>query len=183
MAEQITDLDALVALTEVRDVVYHMVSADRGDWPESPDEVDGGVDADQDFHRSSDEPDNDVEIDDQGPALTVAFRADDEELGVRCKTFFAGGRGGAAAVFGVDVEAIFSLARPVSIPPRIMQEFIEQIGLMVLWPYVRSAVASSAAQLSLPAPPLTLLRPKDVIVPIEETAEPATEENDSPRPV
>ncbi len=64
-----------------------------------------------------------------------------------------------------------------------MQEFIEQIGLMVLWPYVRSAVASSAAQLSLPAPPLTLLRPKDVIVPIEETAEPATEENDSPRPV
>ncbi|MGH3439747.1 MAG: hypothetical protein ACRDRN_25255 [Sciscionella sp.] len=185
MAEQITDLDALVDLTEIRDVVYHMVSADRAgsDWPESPDEPDESVDADEDFHSSPAEPDNDVESDAPEPGMTVMIRWDDEELGIRCKTFFAGGSVGAAAVYGVDVEAMFSLARPVSIPPQIMQEFIERVGLMALWPYVRSAVASGAAQLSLPAPPLRLLRPKDIIVPIHEIAEPAPEEKDSPRPV
>jgi hypothetical protein len=179
MAEKVTDLDALVGVTEVRDVVYHMVSAERAgsgsDWPELPDEPGDGVDVDEDSDGAPDKAGNNAEAGAEGRGLTVMFRCDDEELGVRCKTFVVCAREDAAAVIGVDVEAIFSLARPVSIPPGIMQEFIQRFGLMVLWPYVRSAVASGAAQLSLTPPPLRLLKPQDVIIPIEGGAEPGAE--------
>ncbi|MBV5246751.1 hypothetical protein KUF57_24775 [Mycolicibacterium sp. PAM1] len=61
--------------------------------------------------------------------------------------------------FVIDGEAIFDLPAPVSARhASIVDEFTEQVGVTALFPYLRAAVASLAAQLCVPASPLPLLR-------------------------
>ncbi|BBZ55236.1 hypothetical protein [Mycolicibacterium phocaicum] len=77
--------------------------------------------------------------------------------------------------FVVDCEAVFAVPVPVSRnKPEIVREFVEQVGALVVFPYVRAAVASLASQISVPAPPLPLLRVGDVVLRPDE--EPIVEE-------
>lgn len=101
-------------------------------------------------------------------SLSVKARVEDAELGVRCRiaTFTFEG------VFAVDGEAVFSLREPPSsISPDIQRDFVERVGMMVLYPYLRSAAAGCAAQMCLQAPNFPLLRPGDLTLTPESPKE------------
>lgn len=74
-------------------------------------------------------------------AVSFCTRLEGDELGVRCRIETCNAYGH----FVVDGEAIFFLPAPVSRDkPEIVHEFTEQVGGLVVFPYVRSAVASLA---------------------------------------
>ncbi|ORA56845.1 hypothetical protein BST22_01615 [Mycolicibacterium chubuense] len=80
--------------------------------------------------------------------------------------------------FMVDGEAVFDLPVPVSKRHSdIVFQFVEQVGAPVVFPYIRSTVAALAAQLSVPASPLPILRAGDVILTHDD--EPAIEDEPS----
>ncbi|TXH20779.1 MAG: hypothetical protein E6R06_21410 [Mycobacterium sp.] len=71
----------------------------------------------------------------------------------------------AYGTFLVDGEAIFDLPAPVAPDaPDIVARFTEQVGAPAVFPYLRAAVATLAAQLAVPAFPLPVLRPGDLEV-------------------
>lgn len=157
MADEIETLDELIERAELRDVVIHNVVASRETGPD-PDALDLPPD---ELHapESPDEP----------AALQLATRRHDHQLELDCQveTRNAFGR------FRVKAEAFFSLPAPVSTRnDDIVRQFVEQVGAPALYPYIRATVASLAAQLSVPAAPLPLLRPGDVTLGIEEPAAP-----------
>ncbi|HET7668440.1 MAG TPA: hypothetical protein VFK56_20715 [Mycobacterium sp.] len=91
--------------------------------------------------------------------MSFRIRLEDNELGVRCRIETCNAYGS----FLVDGEAIFFLPAPVSPEkPEIVEEFTEQVGAPAVFPYLRAAVASLAAQISVPASPLPVLRAGDV---------------------
>lgn len=101
--------------------------------------------------RSSEQENEDID-------LEVMFRENDRELGIRCRaTVTAPG-----AEFIVDAEALFELEKPVQIQPEVVKQFVERVGVMVLYPYLRSAVSDAAAKLAVHRPVMRLLRLGDV---------------------
>lgn len=155
MADEIERLEELIERAELRDVVVHQVTADRQSGPD-PEAV--GIAAAQ-LHAPG--------CPDDFGALTFSTRLADDELAVRCRieTRNAFGR------FEVDAEAVFDLPAPISIRHvNVVGAFVEQVGAPAVFPYIRVAVASLAAQLSVAASPLPLLRPGDVALGIEESS-------------
>ncbi|MGV0778745.1 hypothetical protein [Mycolicibacterium elephantis] len=90
--------------------------------------------------------------------MRVFVRVDETEIGVRCRAEVSGKGGDYVA----DAEAVFELSEAMSIPPDILREFVEKVGVLVVYPYVREAVADSAAKLGRPRPVLKILRGEDV---------------------
>jgi len=100
-------------------------------------------------------------------SFNATARLDEFELGVRCEIVANNDHG----TFAVDGEVIFSMSEPIDdLDPALMREFTERIGVMALYPYLRSASAACAAQLALPAPCIPLLRAGDLQ--LEEAGEP-----------
>jgi hypothetical protein len=101
----------------------------------------------------------DEEDDDPKPLqLRVLVRTDEKELRVRFQSNLAA-HGGA---YAVDTEAIFALAKPSRITSGALQEFIERVAMMVVYPYIRAAIDDTAARLSLDRPGLGLLRSNEI---------------------
>ncbi|MBM7278288.1 hypothetical protein JTZ10_10990 [Gordonia rubripertincta] len=86
--------------------------------------------------------------------LNVLTQADDLEFLVRCKAEVDSDD----AEFVVDAAAVFALSEAKGIPEPLMREFSERVGVMALFPYLRSAVFNLAAQLGVERPVLPLLR-------------------------
>jgi hypothetical protein len=97
-------------------------------------------------------------------SMEITVREGQQELGVRCRAKVAG----AGGLYTADAEAVFTLARPARIKPATLREFIEQVGVMVVYPYLRSAITDGAAKLSLRRPILKILRPGDIQLSGEE---------------
>lgn len=153
MGDEIETTAQLIEVAELRQVVIHDLAASRdataglyaSDLP--PDEL-----------HAPDYPDDDAPV-------SFRTRLEDGELGVRCRIETCNAYGH----FVVDGEAVFFLPAPVSREkPEIIQEFTEQVGALAVFPYVRSAVASLAAQMSIPASPLPLLRAGDLTLTQDE---------------
>jgi hypothetical protein len=124
---QISEVDELVRLAELRDVIFYEVSGKRS----------GNEDS---------EP--------QPFVLRSMFRHDATQLGTRFQVSVSGHGGDYIA----DAEAIFALSQPAEINPTALKEFIERVGVMVVYPFLREAVADVATRLSLRRPVLNLLR-------------------------
>lgn len=155
MADEIETLDELVERAELREVVIRELVANRlnGQDPEAV-----GVPAEE-LHAPG-------SPDDFG-ALDFSTRLADDQLVVRCRIQTRNAYGS----FQADAEVLFELPAPISIRNLdIVSPFVEKIGAPAVFPYLRTAVASLAAQLSVPAAPLPLLRPGDVALGIEEPA-------------
>jgi hypothetical protein len=153
MADAIETTAQLIDLAELRQVVVHELVANRDKTADlhamglPPEEL-----------HAPGSPDDDA-------AVSFCIRLEDNELGVRCRIETCNAYGS----FLVDGEAVFYLPAPVSPnKPEIVEEFTEQIGAPAVFPYVRAAVASLAAQLSVPASPLPLLRAGDVALTADE---------------
>ncbi|WP_255789209.1 hypothetical protein [Mycobacteroides abscessus] len=86
--------------------------------------------------------------------LQVLTRLDEQEFEVRCKVT-AAGKGGQ---YVADAGAVFSLQSPCKIEDGLARDFAEKVGVMTVYPYLRSAVGQSAAILGLDRPVLPLLR-------------------------
>ena len=155
MADEIETLDELVERAELREVVIRELVANRLNG-QDPDAV--GVPAEE-LHAPG-------SPDDFG-ALDFSTRLADDQLVVRCRIQTRNAYGS----FQADAEVLFELPAPISIRNLdIVSPFVEKIGAPAVFPYLRTAVASLAAQLSVPAAPLPLLRPGDVALGIEEPA-------------
>lgn len=147
MADEIETTAQLIEVAELRQVVIHELTGNR--------DTSAGIPAPglppEELH-APESPDDDA-------AVSFCTRLEGDELGVRCRIETCNAYG----YFVVDGEAIFFLPAPVSRnKPEIVQEFTEQVGALAVFPYVRSAVASLAAQMSVPASPLPLLHAGDV---------------------
>ena len=147
MAEEIETTAQLVELAVLREVVIHELVANRKTSPDAH-----GVDSPPEELHAPDSPDDDA-------AMSLCTTLQDGRLGVRCRIETSNAYG----TFVVDGEALFDLPLPVSSRhPNIVQEFTEKVGALVVFPYLRAAVASLAAQLSVPASPLPILRADEV---------------------
>ncbi len=143
MADEIETTEELIDLAVLRQVVIHELAANRGTPPGAL-----GMDLQPEELHAPGSPDDDV-------AMSLSTRLEDCRLGVQCRIETCNSYGS----FVVNGEAIFDLPAPVSSGnPDIIDEFTEQVGVTAVFPYLRAAVALLAAQMSVPASPLPLLR-------------------------
>lgn len=162
MPEEIETAEQLITLAVLGDIVIHEISAIRLTTPDPY-----GIDLPADELHAPDSADDDA-------ALSFSTRLDDTRLAVRSRVETSNAYGS----FMVDGEAIFDLPAQVSAQHSdIVFQFVEQVGAPVVFPYIRSAVAALAAQLSVPTSPLPILRAGDVTLMRED--EPAIEEEPS----
>jgi hypothetical protein len=84
----------------------------------------------------------------------MARVGDEQQLGLRFRATISAQGGD----FVADAEAIFAIAEQREIDPELIHEFVERVGIMVVFPFLRSAIAESATKLSLPRPVLTLIK-------------------------
>ncbi|MCH9667019.1 MAG: hypothetical protein K0U78_10520 [Actinomycetia bacterium] len=153
MAEEIETAAELIDLAELREVVIHEVAAGR----EAVADAQAGGLPPEELHAPG--------VPEEFAELDFTTRLEDDRLCVRCRVRTRN----AHASFQVYAEAIFSLPKPISIGhPDIIGHFLEQVGAPAVFPYIRAAVAALAAQLSVPAWPLPLLRPGDIALGVEE---------------
>lgn len=159
MADEIETLDELVERAELREVVIHEVGAERVTGPDPE-----AIDLPPEQLHAPGSPDDFA-------ALDIATRLSDDQIGVRCRIDTRNAYGS----FHADAEVVFGLPVPVAEQScnDIMGPFVELIGLQAVFPYIRAAVASLAAQLSVAASPMPFLRPGDVAL---SSAEPPAEQ-------
>lgn len=110
------------------------------------------------FYETSARRNPDVE--ETALSIEIALRKEEEVLEVRCRAIAAGGGGEYVA----DASAVFALQEPVDVPDAVMTEFVERVGVMSVYPYLRESITQSGAKLGLDRPVLKLLRPGDVHV-------------------
>ncbi|MCA4725797.1 hypothetical protein [Mycolicibacterium fortuitum] len=162
MADEITTAAQLIDLAALREIVIHKLGASRNTEPDQQ-----AADLPPDELRAPGNADEDAAID-------FHTQLEGDTLGVRCRIETCNAYGS----FVVDGEAIFDLPAPVAPDAaHIVAEFTEQVGAPTVFPYLRAAVATLAAQLAVPASPLPVLRPGDLEVAREE--QPVAEEEPS----
>ncbi|MFF2148995.1 hypothetical protein [Kitasatospora sp. NPDC058190] len=97
-----------------------------------------------------------LEEDGRTSLLTWLREGDDGTvLEVRCRLEV----GNTQADFAVDAVAAFSAGGPFELAPGLQQRFIEQIGITVLYPYLRESLHSTATRLGVDTPMLSLRNP------------------------
>lgn len=132
MTETVATLADLVRIVDVRDVIFHELSGKRSE---------------------------DVEEDQQEPLATrVLVRNTEGILGVRFQTNLNSFGGSYVA----DAEVVYAISEQVEIEPPALQEFLERVAMMTVYPYLRAAIADTATRLSLKRPVLGLLRAEEV---------------------
>lgn len=96
--------------------------------------------------------------DNEAHEIQIVFRHEDLELEVRCR----GDVRSSGGSYISDVGAVFTLQRPVDAQQHVIEEFVEKVGVMSVYPYLRESISEGAAKLSLNRPFLRLLRAGDV---------------------
>jgi hypothetical protein len=91
---------------------------------------------------------------DDAARIAVAVNHEGTILEVRCKLTASTGD----SELAVDRSAVFTLQRPLSIPSTVMGEFVERVGVMTIYPYLREAVFTVASNLGVAPPVMGLLR-------------------------
>ncbi|MGV9265635.1 hypothetical protein ACWDRR_13355 [Kitasatospora sp. NPDC003701] len=127
-------LDELTAATELEDVTFLEVSGRRL------------------FDRQEPRTEADART-----TLSVWLREGDDgtTLEVRCRLEL----GSVQADFVVDAAAAFTLGAPFELPAELQQQFVDRIGVTVLYPFLREALQGSAAKLGVDTPVLSLRGP------------------------
>ncbi len=66
-------------------------------------------------------------------------------------------------------SAVFTLREPIEASDAIITEFVERVGVMSVYPYLRESITQSGAKLGLDRPVLKLLRPGDIHITVEDS--------------
>ena len=104
---------------------------------------------------------------DPGVEIDISLRRDEYEIEVRCAARVTG----EDADFCTDASAVFSLSDPVEITGAALSEFVERVGVMTVYPYLRESIHQSAAKLGVRQPVMQLLRPGDIRVSVDGNEE------------
>ncbi|GAB4083309.1 hypothetical protein GCU67_20985 [Modestobacter muralis] len=137
----ITHVRDLVELASLSDVVFYQLSGER---VEEDEDAAGG-----EAHEAAHEEDAPLEVLARHDAERIQVR-------VRCEALSRQGR------FVADVAAEFALAEPVAIEGAVLREFVERVGVMAAYPFVREGLHSTASKLRVQAPLLQLLRANQI---------------------
>jgi len=86
--------------------------------------------------------------------ISVAVNHEGRLLETRCRMTTAN----ADSEFAVDRSAVFTLSRPLKISQSVMAEFVEKVGVMTVYPYLREGLFSLATHLGVAQPVIGLLR-------------------------
>lgn len=70
-----------------------------------------------------------------------------------------------------DIGATYTLEHPVDLAPGVMNEFVERVGVMAIFPYLREAVSTTATRIGVPAPIYGLMRQGQVHLTPDPTRE------------
>jgi hypothetical protein len=155
MDDEISSADELFKAAELREVVVHQLVANREPGPD-PEVL--GLPPEK-LHAPGSADDS--------AAAEFCTSVGGRELSVRIAVTTRNGY----AAFHVDVEAVFALPAPITTGSQdIVQEFMEQVGGPTVFPYIRTAVASLAAQMSVPALPLPLLNSVEMELATDQSA-------------
>lgn len=133
----------LAGMVELRDIVFFQVHAERlNSTPKGA--ADGEV---------QNEPSQRI-------GIQIQERHSETHIEVRC--ILEGETQDARYV--IDAAAQYETETPVEINQDVVEAFVERVGVMAVYPYLREALQSAAAKLRLDAPVLGLLRPGGVKV-------------------
>lgn len=91
---------------------------------------------------------------DEEARIAVAVKHEGVLLEVRCKMTASTGD----SELSVDRSAVFTLGHPQSIPASVLGEFVEKVGVMTIYPYLRESLFSLASSLGIAPPVMGLLR-------------------------
>jgi hypothetical protein len=86
--------------------------------------------------------------------ISVAVNHEDIFVEVRCRLTTTSDD----CELAIDRSAVFTLNRPVVIPPPILAEFVEKVGVMTVYPYLREGLFSLAMNLGVAPPVIGLMR-------------------------
>jgi len=130
---RVDDVGELLTLAHLADIVFYEVAGRRLDEGEESDVVES---------TTEDAP------------LQVLLRHDETRLQVRVRCEARSSE----AEFTVDVAAQFELSEPVELAETVQREFVERVGIMAAYPFVREGLHSTASKMRVPPPLLQLLR-------------------------
>lgn len=91
-------------------------------------------------------------------SIQIALRREELGLEVRCRATVSG----AGGEYVADASAVFTFQKPVEATDEVITEFVERVGVMAVYPYLRESITQSSAKLGLERPVLRLLRSGDV---------------------
>ncbi|MFZ2177457.1 MAG: hypothetical protein WAW17_26205 [Rhodococcus sp. (in: high G+C Gram-positive bacteria)] len=98
-------------------------------------------------------------------SMQIALRREELLLEVRCRATVSGSGGEYVA----DASAVFKLHEPIEAADDVITEFVERVGVMSVYPYLRESITQSGAKLGLDRPVLKLLRPGDIHVTVDDS--------------
>lgn len=110
-----------------------------------------------------------TDADEDSVAIQIALRREELVLEVRCRATVTG----AGGEYLTDASAVFTLRESITASDDAITEFVERVGVMTVYPYLRESISQSAAKLGLERPILKLLRPGEVHITVDAT-EPLT---------
>jgi hypothetical protein len=135
---KVESIDDLLILVELTDVVFFEVSAKRA--------------------PVNDPGDSDPDGSEGHTSIDVAVRLRELGIDVRCISRVLGSGG----EYVSDAAAMFTLAKPATIPDEVLAKFVQRVGVMAVYPYLRESITASASKLRLDPPILKLLRSDDI---------------------
>jgi hypothetical protein len=105
--------------------------------------------------------------------LQVLLRESSDELETRVRLTLQTKE----AQFVSDCAAVFRSTEPIKVDPEVKREFVERIGVMSVYPFLRESVFATATRLQVGAPVLGLLRAGQFSLDGPESAEQSSVSN------
>lgn len=90
----------------------------------------------------------------EGSGMAISARGDSDWVEVRCRMTVQTEE----ADLVVDRSAMFRHAEPLEVGSDTVREFIEKVGVMTVYPYLREGVFTLASNLGISAPVMALMR-------------------------
>lgn len=133
---QLTDVKELLELSDIRGIDFHEICAKRN--PESKGPAEDGAD------------------------YTVQFDLSDmttpTELKIRCRATLTM----ESSTFVVDVSATYEFSEPVDYSAELRQEFVERVGMMSVYPFIRQNIHALSVQIAETPILLPILRANSI---------------------
>lgn len=119
---------------------------------------------------------NNLDASDPDAEPRLMIRATSNTLEIRMQLELQGQH----VAYAADISSVYQLLRPVNLWSSVVEEFVERVALMALYPVVREAVFATAARMRRATPVLGLIRAGKVSVnldgstPFKPSQHPAT---------
>jgi hypothetical protein len=133
---QLNSIEELLELSDIRGLEFHEISAKRS--PEA-------------FGPAEDGTDYSVKFD-------LSDRANPTELNVRCRATLSM----ESSTFVVDVSAAYEFSQPCTYSAQLRQEFVERVGMMSVYPFIRQNIHALSVQIGETPILLPILRANSI---------------------